>query len=155
MSKKTIVSLIVLVVVLVVVGVFVGIKLAGSKDSASASEYSAVYLASGDLYFGKLSLFPTPRLKDVWVFQRGVDDKNNVQVGVVPFNSTIWGPMDELNLNPKEVIFWTRLRKDSQIVSYIENPQSREQQQAPQGDSQQLPPGNSTSSRGSGASSND
>ncbi len=155
MSKKTIVSLIVLVVVLVVVGVFVGIKLAGNKDSASASEYSAVYLASGDLYFGKLSLFPTPRLKNVWVFQRGVDEKNNVQVGVVPFNSTIWGPMDELNLNPKEVIFWTRLRKDSQIVSYIENPQSREQQQTPPGNSQQLPPGNSTSSRGSGASSND
>lgn len=120
--KKSTLLFIIILLVVIVAGVSVGILIAqGNQDE---SEYSAVYLATGDIYFGKLSWLPSPHLTNVWIMQRGVDEQNQPQFGIAPFKGAVWGPTDRINFNPKEMVFWTRLRSDSQIAQAIENPAS-------------------------------
>ncbi|RJQ29943.1 hypothetical protein C4571_00245 [Candidatus Parcubacteria bacterium] len=121
MPKKFIVLLIVFVVLLVALVVVLTMDLRGAKTS-SKSPYSAVYMASGDIYFGKLSWFPWPKLTNVWYLQRAVDENNQPQLSVAPFPGVFWGPMDEMTLNPRQVIFWTSLRTDSQLAQALANP---------------------------------
>lgn len=141
MTKKFIIIGIVLVVVaiavLVALGVWVGSVLTGGASGAGPSPYSVVSLASGEIYFGKLSWFPTPRLKNVWMVQVSVDKDNQRQVNIAQFDKSFWSPVDEINFNPKEILWWSRLRSDSQVVKVLENPQSVQQQGAqgqPSGD---------------------
>ena len=122
MSKKIAIIFIAVIVVLLALVVWFLIQLVGSKETTtlnSPSPYSAVYLASGDIYFGKLSWFPNPRLVNVWFIQKSVDNQNQPQLNLLPFSSVSWGPTDEIFLNSKEIIFWTRLRNDSQIAKVI------------------------------------
>lgn len=112
---------IIIVLVLLGVGVWLGVNL-GRSAEGGASAYSAVYLTTGDIYFGKLSWLPKPRLTNVWLLQRNVDNNNQPQLGLVPFTSSFWGPVDEIYLNPKQIVFWTRLSKDSAVVRAFDNP---------------------------------
>ena len=120
--KKSTLLFVVVLLIVVAAGIGAGIFIAQGDQGESA--YSAVYLATGDIYFGKLSWLPVPHLTHVWVIQRGVDAQNQPQFGVAPFRGAVWGPTDRINLNPKEIVFWTRLRSDSQIAQAIENPAS-------------------------------
>ena len=132
MKKSRIVLFIVAVVVVIVLAVWAGIMIAGNfmgNNTNTLSPYSAVYLSSGDIYFGKLSWFPSPHLTDVWYLQRSQGQNNQVQVSVQPFTSVFWGPSNELSLNSKNIIFTTRLMNSSQVVQAIENPQAAAAQQ--------------------------
>lgn len=133
LSKKLILALVLAVVVIIALGLWLGFKFIGPKDPAGPSEYSAVYLSTGDIYFGKLSWFPWPHMKNVWFMQRGVDQQNQTQLGLAPLKNAFWGPVDEIYLNSKQVIFWTSLRNDSQVAQALANPSavSLSQQQQP------------------------
>ncbi|MBI5220630.1 MAG: hypothetical protein HY978_02200 [Candidatus Liptonbacteria bacterium] len=146
MSKRLISILVVLVIVLIILGVWITVMLTRAPEQR-ASAFSAVYLASGDIYFGKLSWFPWPKLTNVWVLQRAVDEKGQTQIGVVPFANAFWGPVNQVSLNPRQVLLWASLREDSQVVKALENPaalqqQQQQQQQLPQGQGQPAPSGN-------------
>ncbi len=132
---------VVAVFIMVAIGVWLGSIIGGGSNKVTASPYSAVYLSNGDMYFGVLSWFPKPRLTNVWLIQRTVDKDNQQQVGVAQFNKAFWGPMDELSLNSKEIVWWVRLRSDSQLAQAMKNPPVDQQQQA----QQQLPPQAATS----------
>ncbi len=151
-SKKFILIGVLIVVVLITVGVWLGVSFIQQGTTAGPSRYSAVYLSTGEVYFGILSWFPQPHLSNVWFLQRSADQNNQPQVGIAPFKGTFWGPVDEIYLSSKQIIFWTRLRNDSQLIKAFDNPDSLRQaqqgQQQPQG--QQFPPSGTTStSRGS------
>lgn len=118
--------IVLLALVLMGLGVWLG-SLAfgsGSANPSGPSPYSAVYLSTGDLYYGKLSWFPSPHLTDAWVLTRGQNASGQSQIGVEPFTSSFWGPVDEIDLNPREIVFWTRLRNNSQIAQTLANPSS-------------------------------
>jgi len=134
LSKKLIIILVVAVVVLVAVGVWLVFWISGLSrpNPAGPSEYSAVYMSTGDIYYGKLDLFPRMRIRNVWFLQRGVDAQNQPQLGIAPFGTAFWGPVDEVYLNPQQVIFWTRLRNDSQVAKAFANPALFQQQQQTQ-----------------------
>lgn len=85
-------------------------------------KYSAVYLNTGDIYFGKLSRFPRMTLRDVWFLQKGSDAQQGF--GLSKFEKAFWGPEDELVINDKNVIWVTELKADSEVVKSIKNPQS-------------------------------
>ena len=130
--------LVVAIIILVAVGVFIGKSLTG--DKGEVSRYSAVYLTSGDIYFGQLSWFPWPRLKDAWYIDAGVNPQTQAQeVNLLPLSSVFWGPSGNLKLNPKEIVFTTPLRADSQVVSILDGGGS----QTP---ANQLPPATDTQS---------
>jgi hypothetical protein len=139
--KKILIILLIILVIVLGLGIWLGVKILGRENPESPSKYSAVYLQTGDIYFGELSWFPWPSLKNVWLIQRTVDSQNQVQLGVVPLKNSFWGPIDKVYLNPREVVFWTKLRKDSQLVRALENPnilntgagvQNQQTQQLPQ-----------------------
>lgn len=122
MSKKIAIIFFAVIVILLGLVVWFLVQLVGSKETStlnSPSPYSAVYLSSGDIYFGKLSWFPKPKMTSVWFIQKSLDNQNQPQLNLLPFSSVSWGPTDEIFLNSKEIIFWTKLRNDSQIVKVI------------------------------------
>lgn len=143
LPKKIVFILIAIIVVFVVAGIWIGSKFLMPKDPSGPSEYTAVYLSTGDIYFGKMDWFPWPRLKNVWLLQRGVNQQNQQQLGLVPFTSAFWGPVDEISLNPKQVIFWASLRNDSEMAKALANPAALAQQ-AQQSPQQAMPTATST-----------
>lgn len=123
LNKKLVGILVIAVTVLVAAAVWVGMFLSKSEtNGARPSAYSAVMFANGDVYFGKLAWFPSPRISNAWILQRSVDENNQVQLGIIPANRAFWSPVDEINLNFNQIVSWTRLRKDSQLVRALENP---------------------------------
>jgi len=124
--------LVVAILLLIALGVFIGRMVSG--DKVATSKYSAVYLSSGDIYFGELSWFPWPLIKNAWYIDAGVNPQTQTQeVNLLPLSSVFWGSTGNIKLNPKEIIFTTKLRSDSQVVSIIEGDQ-------PPVQANQLPP---------------
>jgi len=144
-KTATIVLIAIVAVVFIAAGVWVGISFAGNHESASGSAsvspYSAVYLSTGDVYFGKLDWFPSPHIENAWFLERGTDAKGNPTVGVYPFSQIAWGPAGDVYFSSNQIIFWTHLANTSSIAQALANPnaaaQSAAQQQAAAG--QQVP----------------
>jgi len=109
-----------LLVLLIAFLVFLFVKF-NSSASQKLSRYSAVYLKTGDIYFGELSHFPQFGIKNPWFLQKTVDENNQPQIGIAPLVSVFWKPGNKIILNEKEIIFWARLRSDSQIVPMLES----------------------------------
>ena len=121
-SKKLFFILVVVVLALLGFSVWLGSLVVKTtrQNSAGPSDYSAVYLTTGDIYYGKMHWFPRLYLTDVWVLQRSVAPDS--QFGIAQFSRAFWQPVDEVYLNSDNVVLWTRLRNDSQLVSYFNNP---------------------------------
>jgi len=124
-SKGIIVPLAVIIILLLIgVGIWVGVTIITGKSSAATalSPYSAVYLSTGDIYFGKLDWSPTPHMEDTWFLQRSTNPQGDATVGVYPFSQVAWGPSDTVYFNTQQIIFWTRLNSTSSIAQLIANP---------------------------------
>jgi hypothetical protein len=132
MNKSKIVFFMIVIMVVIALAVWAGILIAGMRPAGTnpdaPSPYSAVYLSTGDIYFGRLSWFPSPHMTDVWFIERSQNQNGQSQVGVVPMKSVFWGPVDEVNFNARDIVFSTRLRNGSQIVWALENPTAVGQQ---------------------------
>jgi hypothetical protein len=92
--------------------------------------YWAVYLDTGDLYFGKLSFFPKLSLSDAYLLQRNEQNKQN-PFSVSKFSNAFWGPEDKIYINKENIVWKTKLKDDSQIINFIKNPQSAISSQEP------------------------
>ncbi|KKW16840.1 MAG: hypothetical protein UY56_C0009G0004 [Parcubacteria group bacterium GW2011_GWA1_50_14] len=112
--------LVLLIIVILAVGVWLGAN--WKKGDDNVSPYSAVYLSTGDIYYGELHWFPRPYMEHVWFYQETVDAKNRTVPSVSPFTGAFWKPIDTIYLNPQNIIFWTRLKGDSEIAKVIANP---------------------------------
>lgn len=104
--------------------------------------YYAVYLDTGDMYFGKLSHFPRLSLSDVWYIQRNPQDSQE-PLSISKFERVFWGPEDKLYLNEKNIVWKTKLKSDSPVLNFIKNPQTLTQPQ-PQQQEPQSPQSTST-----------
>jgi len=96
--------------------------------------YWAVYLDTGDLYFGKLNKFPRLSLSDVYFVQRNPNDQQN-PLSMAKFSQAFWGPEDRVYLNEKNVVWKAKLKEGSQILQSIKSSpaaQSQPPQQPPQ-----------------------
>jgi len=135
LPKKLLIILILIVIVILAVGIWFGSQFLAKQNPAGPSEYVAVYMATGDIYYGKLSWFPKMKLRNVWFLQRTLDKNNQPQLGIAPLSTAFWGPVDEIYPNEKQVIFWTYLRRDSQVAKAFANPSLLQQlqPQAPAG----------------------
>lgn len=129
-NKKQVVGLVILVLVLVSLSIWLGLRLGKESfgERAGESEYVAVYLKTGDIYFGKLSWFPWPRLENVLYLQRETGEGGQIGFRILPFTSVFWQPSGRVYLNPKEIVFWTHLREDSQLLPYLKDPKLFERQ---------------------------
>ncbi len=105
--------LVVVVLVLVIVGI-IAWQLWWSNPS-----YYAVYLRTGDLYFGELSTFPSFTLSRVYMLQVNSQNQQN-PVSIQKFTNVFWGPEDSVKINRNDVVWYTRLAGNSQLVKLIQ-----------------------------------
>lgn len=80
--------------------------------------YYAVYLETGDLYFGKLNKFPGLSLTDVHLLQRNPDDPQN-PFTLQRFDQTFWQPENKIKLNPDKVVWTAKLKPGSELMDFF------------------------------------
>lgn len=84
----------------------------------TSSPIYAVYLKTGDLYFGKLVRFPSFGLRDVYTLSVNQQDQQN-PIRVQKFSNVFWGPGDFLKINRDEVVWMNKLSQESQLVQLV------------------------------------
>ena len=88
-----------------------------NKASSIKNPYYAVYLQTGDMYFGKLSRFPRLALSDVWFLQANTAEQGGAEL--IKYSNAMFGPQDKMEINRENVVWISKLRNDSQVVNYI------------------------------------
>jgi hypothetical protein len=86
--------------------------------------YHAVFLDSGQVYFGKLELIKDNhfvKLRDIFYLQSGDDhaEEGQAAVNLVKLGQELHGPHDEMNMNVDHINFWEKLRDDGPVVVAI------------------------------------
>ncbi len=113
-NKILLIFLVVLVILLVgVLSYLVFFKNEGGN-------FYAVYLRTGDLYFGKLVKFPYFGLKQVYLFQVNPQNQQS-PLSVQKFSNIFWGPEDFIKINKENVVWLAKLNKDGQLYQLIKN----------------------------------
>jgi hypothetical protein len=84
--------------------------------SKTADSYYAVYLKTGDLYFGHLSTFPSLVMTDVYYMQQNQTDKT---VGLQKFADSVFNPENKLTISRDNIVWTTKLKDDSQVIKLI------------------------------------
>ncbi len=118
-------------VIIVVVGV-AWYMTSGGSLAKSQSEYQAVFLSNGQVYFGKVSGegSPTVTVKDIYYLQvqqqvQPADEKDKAaktpQVQLVKLGNEIHGPMDEMRINRDQLLFVEDLKSDGKVVTAIKD----------------------------------
>lgn len=122
----------------ILIGVLVVILLAASGyflysikkgESENVSDYSAVFLDNGQVYFGKIKSCWRGKwleLSDVYYFQtkdaaagQG-QNLGNQDVALVKLGSELHGPTEAMKINRQHVLFTEDLTPDSKVVKAIE-----------------------------------
>ncbi len=108
----------ILLLAIVILAVAVLITWKG-KNISLQRPYYAVYLRTGDMYFGHLSRFPRLALTNVYFLQQ-TQNGGKTGLTIQQFKKAAFAPQDKIELNRSNVIWIAKLQPDSQIVQYIE-----------------------------------
>ena len=109
---------IVMAVVVLIVVVAVGFVL--KNQGVRNTEYSVVYLTTGEVYIGHLTTFPSLELKDGYILQVTKDPANAAKSNfqLQPMNQALWAPKS-LYLTEKNVVFYGPLSPTSVIAKKL------------------------------------
>src|SRR3989338_3379376 len=137
-KRKTVLWLaVILVAALLVLMVFNGLLSGGTKnfgrlsDWADFSRYQAVFLANGQVYFGKVTdaNSQTLVLENIYYLRSTAGLQTSSETGGAPEQSDnfslvklggeIHGPEDRMNINLSQVLFVEDLKYDSKVVEAI------------------------------------
>ncbi len=94
---------------------------ADGEESAAVNDgdgYYAVYMTSGDIYFGKLAKFPKLALANAYTLQRN-QDTTQAPFTLVKFGDAFWGPKGDIQLSEANVLWTAELASESQVVKTI------------------------------------
>jgi hypothetical protein len=111
-----------IVVALVAIAViWIGIAALQAHGNESPTGFSAVYLASGEVLVGKLSLFGAPVLTDTWIVEYGSSTGGGQgAINLVPFQNTSVSPENVVHLSPPQMLYWANLNPESTLVKELE-----------------------------------
>ena len=125
MHNKKLVAIVCAAVVFIgAVSIFLASRVERVTADNMGSEFAAVYMVTGDIYFGKLDWLPGPRLRNVWYMQRSAVQGQESQLGLAPLKGAFWTPIDEIYLNMGQIVFWTRVKAGSQMAQALQNPEA-------------------------------
>lgn len=109
-------------IAVVAVGVAVTVVVRFRVDNR---RYVAVYLSSGEMYFGELKKFPRLALTRVHMLQQ-TNDKEK-PFALQKLAGVFWEPEDALLLNDEQIVWMATLRRDGQVARYIAGEQGNQQ----------------------------
>jgi hypothetical protein len=116
-NKNHIYTGIIIILIIVLLGVVFWSKIVKDSDK---SEYSVIYLTSGEVYIGKLKTFPRLVLIDSYLYQVTKDQadpsKNNFQLN--PIKDALWAP-EKMIIKRQNVLFYGPLLKTSKIAETL------------------------------------
>lgn len=79
-------------------------------------KYYAVYLDTGELYFGKLSRFPRLSLSNVWYLQKNLQTQ---ELSLSDFSKSLWGPKNKISINSDKVVWISEISDSSQLIPVL------------------------------------
>ena len=116
-------------VVIIVLLVLVILSGAWLASALSAKKYSVVYLASREIYIGRLHTFPRLMLEDAYVLQALPADNTVVAEGTTkptqelfPLSGKAWAP-EKIYLNRDQILFYGPLSENSESGKAIREKQ--------------------------------
>jgi len=115
-KSKLFVGLIVLILLALVV--FLSwVAFVKNKSNQAQKSYSVVYLASGEVYVGKLSIFPRISLSEAYLLQIVQDPKDSSKSSfrLNPLKDSLWSP-EKVYLNRDQIIFYGKVGEGSKIA---------------------------------------
>ena len=121
MSKKK--KLIAAAAVLIIVAGAIGGGMCLRHKLEMGKSYSVVYLATGEIYIGKLSCFPKKfKLKDAYRLQAVKDpaDETKTNFQLTPLDEALWSPK-ELYLNRDQIVFYGPIEESSKAGEALKN----------------------------------
>lgn len=108
------------------------------------SDYQAVFLTNGQVYFGKLDFQRGwATMTDIYYLQLAQDlqpassadpnqspevtqqNNNQQQIQLVKLGSELHGPQDEMFIAKDKILFWENMKDDSRVLQSIRDYQSR------------------------------
>lgn len=103
------------------------------KDSGSnISDYSAVFLTNGQVYFGKINTLSDKEISISDIYYLQVNQQQSLQPGqasasasgqpeisLVKLGNELHGPNDRMRINHDQVLFTESLKSDSKVVKAI------------------------------------
>jgi hypothetical protein len=93
----------------------------GGNDLSFLTEYQAVFLDNGQVFFGKLgdvsSEYPT--LRDVYYIQRQVDPEKKETRNILVHLGSEWHAPDFMRINARHIVFIEPVAPDSRVVQLI------------------------------------
>ena len=112
-NKTTVIAAAAVVVLLIIIGAFWNYQ--QSKDTLSV-----VYMATGEVYVGKLATFPRFNLTGAYQYQAVQDlkDKTKTNFQLVPVAEALWAP-STMYLNAEQVVFYGPLAESSQAYKAL------------------------------------
>jgi hypothetical protein len=113
--------IIIFIIVIVVIFSFYLVFAWGKGSWPFEAKYQVVTLTNGEVYYGRLRFFPSPRLIDTWLFQQtsSQEEQEGPELNLVPFNSLFFGPENILYLQKEQIAWWADLKEDSAILDFI------------------------------------
>jgi len=128
LTKKKIITLSVGVLLMLLVGALFGHRLFEDR-AVKSSQYQAVFLSNGQVYFGKLSDVDEPYVKLTNVYyplaqQNQVAGTTNGtgtsgQTQIIKLGGEMHGPEDQMNIPRSNILFWENLKDSGQVVQII------------------------------------
>ncbi|HOK35541.1 MAG TPA: hypothetical protein PLL80_01205 [Candidatus Pacearchaeota archaeon] len=120
-SIKKIITYILLVIV---IGVCVYLGYAFGKKIppfGSTEKYQIVQFSSGEVYYGKLQMFPCCKLSDVYFIKQvpATEEGEESSTQLLPFTSMFFEPKNAIYFDRSQIIWWANLSPDSQVIKSI------------------------------------
>ena len=123
-----------MVVVVLLVAVLSGVAYReGWFGGMGGGRYHAVYLETGDMYFGTLrgGWLSTMRMDDAWLLQVNQENKAT-PFSLTPLKNAFWGPKGGIEINRAKVVWTASLDKDGQVSAMLNDPARATAATAPQ-----------------------
>lgn len=159
-SKMPWIVLAVVVIIVVVLAVLFRDRWAGKSDdkmTGKSSDYQAVFLTNGQVYFGRISNTHEEyvTLKDIFYLQvqnppiQGSQQQQQAQqaqpqLSLVKLGNELHGPVDEMHINRTQILFYEDMKADGKVAQAIKeykaNPNGTGNNNGAQG--QATPPAN-------------
>lgn len=126
--SKILISILALTIVILLLAI---LKLQGILKFERG--YQVVVLKTGEVYFGKLSFFPSPHLEDAWFVRQEPAQKEGEEPNLMLY------PVSQLYFTPKNVIYfpkesiswWANLSEEGRVLNLIKGQRASPQPQVP------------------------
>jgi hypothetical protein len=115
MSKKIKFSLLILAMLAGGSAMYMGWQWLGLKKNV----YHAIYMRSGDIYFGVLTRSSKLMLSNAYALIRDNNERSPYQI--IKITDMAWGPAGSLELNEKQVLWIAELAADGTVMKHIQS----------------------------------